>query len=65
VNLPSVNLLACPRDHTSPLEDAGEAMACPSCGTRFPVRDGIVSFLSAQELSEQEERERKDRKSVV
>jgi SAM-dependent methyltransferase len=58
VTLPSVDLLCCPRDHTAPLEEAGDALACPSCGSRFPVRDGIVSFLSAQELSEQEERER-------
>jgi SAM-dependent methyltransferase len=41
-------------------------LACQACGAQFPVRDGIVSFLSAQELTEQDERERgmRDEESV-
>jgi ubiquinone/menaquinone biosynthesis C-methylase UbiE len=56
--LPVVELLACPKDHTSPLTGEGDDLVCPTCQTRFPVRDGVVSFLSAQQLSEQEARER-------
>jgi ubiquinone/menaquinone biosynthesis C-methylase UbiE len=52
-----VELLCCPRDH-GPLQPDGGGLVCAACGTHFPVRDGIVSFLSAQELTEQDHRER-------
>ena len=53
-----LDLLCCPRDHGAPLADTGDALLCPTCSTRYPVTDGIVVFLTAQQLSEQEERER-------
>jgi 2-polyprenyl-3-methyl-5-hydroxy-6-metoxy-1,4-benzoquinol methylase len=53
-----VDLLCCPRDQTAPLTVAGDALTCPTCGTRFPVVDGIVVFLTAQQLTDQEETER-------
>lgn len=52
-----VEYLCCPRDG-GPLGASAGGLACSSCGTHFPIRDGIVSFLSAQELSEQDHRER-------
>ena len=61
LNLPLLDLLCCPHDYASPLEEQGDALVCPRCSTRFPVRDGIVSFLSAQELSDQDHRERSQR----
>jgi SAM-dependent methyltransferase len=58
-------LLCCPRDGGAPLsvESTGDTsdLVCPRCQTRFPVRDGLVSFLSAQELGEQLDRERQSR----
>ncbi|CAA9256418.1 MAG: hypothetical protein AVDCRST_MAG10-2454, partial [uncultured Acidimicrobiales bacterium] len=61
-----LQLLCCPRDRTGPLRRDGDGLACPTCSARFPIRDGIVSFLSAQELSDQEHRERsmRDEESV-
>ena len=61
-----LDLLCCPRDRTAPLQRDEEQLLCPTCGTAFPIRDGIVSFLPAQELSEQEQRERsmRDEESV-
>lgn len=53
-----VELLCCPLDGAAPLEVAADALTCPRCGTRFPVVDGIVVFLSVQQLTAQEERER-------
>ncbi|MDQ3979143.1 MAG: methyltransferase domain-containing protein [Actinomycetota bacterium] len=66
LNLPLLDLLCCPHDHASPLLEEEDALVCPQCSTRFPVRDGIVSFLSAQELSEQDHKERtqRDQESV-
>ena len=49
--------LCCPRDR-GPVETGAGGLACSVCGTHFPIRDGIVSFLSAQALSEQDHRER-------
>ena len=37
---------------------AGDSLECPTCATVFPVVDGIVVFLTAQQLSDQEEKER-------
>ena len=53
-----LDLLCCPQDRTAPLRLETDRLVCPTCGTAFPVRDGIVSFLSAQALTEQEQRER-------
>ena len=60
-----VDLLCCPRDR-GPLEPDAGGLVCLACDARFPVRDGIVSFLSAQELTEQDHRERamRDEESV-
>jgi SAM-dependent methyltransferase len=53
-----LDLLCCPRDHAAPLAVADDALTCPTCATRFPVVDGVVVFLTAQQLSDQEETER-------
>ena len=53
-----LDLLCCPLDKGAPLAVAEDALTCPTCGTRFPVVDGIVVFLTVQQLSDQEERER-------
>lgn len=53
-----LDLLCCPLDEGAPLAVADEALTCPTCGSRFPVVDGIVVFLTVQQLSDQEERER-------
>jgi SAM-dependent methyltransferase len=52
-----LELLACPRDGAA-LHRDGDGLACEACCTRFPITDGIVSFLSAQQLTEQDDRER-------
>ncbi len=61
-----LDLLCCPRDRTAPLDRDGERLRCPACAAEFPVRGGIVSFLPAQELTEQDHRERgmRDEESV-
>lgn len=53
-----LDLLCCPRDQGAPLTRSGGSLECPTCGSLFPVVDGIVVFLTAQQLSEQEEKER-------
>ena len=53
-----LDLLCCPRDSGAPLAEVGDTVQCPTCATRFPVVDGIVVFLTDEQLSEQEERER-------
>lgn len=53
-----LDLLCCPRDQGAPLAQADGSLQCPTCGTRFPIVDGIVVFLTAQQLSDQEEKER-------
>ncbi len=55
-------LLCCPRDR-SELKPAGDgsALECAGCGASYPVRDGVVSFLTAEQLSEQELREQSSR----
>ncbi len=50
-------LLCCPQDGERLYRDA-EGLACEACSTRFPITDGLVSFLSAQPLTEQDHRER-------
>ena len=56
-----LDLLCCPRDQGAPLVETGGSLECPTCSTLFPVVDGIVVFLTAQQLSDQEEREREFR----
>lgn len=56
-----LDLLCCPQDHGAPLSDEGDALVCPTCAARYPVDGGLVSFLPAQELSEQHQRERASR----
>jgi SAM-dependent methyltransferase len=53
-----LNLLCCPKDQGAPLAPVGEALVCPTCATAYPVVDGIVVFLTPEQLSEQEARER-------
>ena len=59
--LPLLDLLCCPDDRAAPLTADGDDLVCPQCERRYPVSDGMVSFLSAQQLSEQDQRERQDR----
>jgi len=56
-----LGLLCCPRDQTAPLQVAHDSLSCPTCGATFPMVDGIVVFLDAQQLSEEEEREKEFR----
>lgn len=56
-----LQLLCCPRDQTAPLHIAEDSLSCPTCGATFPVVDGIVVFLSIQQLSAEEEREKEFR----
>ena len=53
-------LLCCPRDR-SDLGAGQDALECTACGASYPVRDGIVSFLTPEQLSEQELREQSSR----
>ena len=53
-----LDLLCCPRDQAAPLAQTGGSLECPTCATLYPVVDGIVVFLTAQQLSDQEEKER-------
>jgi SAM-dependent methyltransferase len=53
-----LDLLCCPQDHGAPLKESAGSLECPTCGALFPVVDGIVVFLTAQQLSDQEEKER-------
>ena len=39
-----LELMACPVCR-SPLEDAGEMLACTGCGVRYPVREGVPVML--------------------
>ncbi len=56
-----LDLLCCPRDQGSPLTPAEGGLTCPDCGATYPIVDGIVVFLTAQQLSEQDEKERQFR----
>ena len=38
--------LCCPRDHHA-LDVEVDALTCPTCGARYPVREGIPDFASA------------------
>ncbi len=37
--------LVCPDDQTA-LTEAPDALACPTCGRHYPIRDGIACFLA-------------------
>ena len=52
-----LELLCCPRDR-EPLHGDTDGLACAACHARFPITDGVVSFLSAQALTKQDHRER-------
>lgn len=49
-------LLRCPHDRSALAESRG-ALECPTCARRFPVSDGLVSFLSPEELEDEERSE--------
>lgn len=53
-------LLACPNDGSA-LRSAEGALECEQCGARYPVRDGLVSFVDEDELSEVDGREQSSR----
>lgn len=37
-------VLACPVDH-APVTEEADALVCPRCGRRYPIRDGIPVML--------------------
>ena len=37
-------LLVCPVDYSA-LDDAEDALACPRCGRRYPIHDGIPNMI--------------------
>ncbi|HEX7277819.1 MAG TPA: methyltransferase domain-containing protein [Acidimicrobiales bacterium] len=55
-----LSLLCCPGDRSA-LTSGPSALDCPACGASYPVRDGVVSFLTPEQLSEQELREQSSR----
>ncbi len=55
-----LDLLCCPRDR-SELRTGASALDCPACGASYPIGDGLVSFLTPEQLSEQELREQSSR----
>ena len=65
-SLDLLDLVRCPADGAAPLRRTDDGLTCPTCSARFPFREGILSFLSAQELTEQDHRERemRDEESV-
>ena len=40
-----LEVLACPCEHHSPVELAGQTFVCTRCRTTFPIRDGIPVML--------------------
>jgi SAM-dependent methyltransferase len=52
--------LWCPDDHGS-LRDDGEAAVCTTCGRRYPLIDGVLSFLTDVELAELDRAEQQSR----
>jgi ubiquinone/menaquinone biosynthesis C-methylase UbiE len=55
-----LDLLCCPKDRST-LATGMDTLACPACGASYPVRGGVVSFLTPEQLSEQELREQSSR----
>lgn len=54
--------LWCPADHGDLHED-GDTVACATCGARYPVVEGVVSFLSEGALADRDRAEQADRDS--
>lgn len=52
--------LWCPDDHGD-LRDVGDAALCENCGRRYPLIDGVLSFLTDVEMAEQDRAEQQDR----
>ncbi len=48
-------LVVCPHCH-GPLTGDGQGFVCPACARTYPVREGIVHFIEAAELSGQNRR---------
>jgi SAM-dependent methyltransferase len=53
-----LDLLCCPADQGAPLVESEGSLECPTCKALYPIVDGIVVFLTAQQLSDQEQKER-------
>jgi ubiquinone/menaquinone biosynthesis C-methylase UbiE len=53
-------VLWCPADHGA-LRDEGTAAACVTCAARYPVIDGVLSFLVGSKLDELDRAEQSDR----
>lgn len=51
-----LDVLWCPTDHGD-LEPADTHVTCRSCATRYPVIDGVLSFLAEADLPELDRRE--------
>jgi ubiquinone/menaquinone biosynthesis C-methylase UbiE len=60
VNPELLAVLWCPADHGTLLDD-GDAARCNNCARRYPIIDGVLSFLVEDELSEQDRAEQADR----
>ena len=56
----AVTLLHCPHD-AGELRELALGLECRACGTTYPVDDGVISFLSPEDLSAQERREQASR----
>jgi SAM-dependent methyltransferase len=55
-------LLCCPDDHGDlDVIDNGSAVRCSTCGRRYPVIDGVLSFLTEAPLDETTRREQASR----
>ncbi|MEA2933085.1 MAG: hypothetical protein QOI56_1870 [Actinomycetota bacterium] len=54
-------LLCCPRDRSDLRVGGPSALECTGCGASYPIRDGVVSFLTPEQLSEQDLREQSSR----
>ena len=52
--------LWCPDDH-GVLEDVGDAARCGTCGRRYPLIDGVLSFLTDAELDDVDRSEQQAR----
>ncbi|MGH9279519.1 MAG: class I SAM-dependent methyltransferase, partial [Acidimicrobiales bacterium] len=62
MTLPLLEYLCCPHDYAAPLREESDALVCPMCERRFQILDdGLVSFLSTQQMSEQDHKERTHR----
>lgn len=53
-------VLWCPADHGT-LDDRGDAAVCTTCDRRYPVIDGVLSFLVEADMDELDRAEQADR----